>query len=83
MHRRQSAWHWALSGGLIGAYDYHQGNASMVNDFLKNVEYKKLQTESKRGDWRYLLRYIPPTQISFVTYAMGAGLLARFAGVPW
>ncbi|CAD7931908.1 unnamed protein product [Amoebophrya sp. A25] len=83
IHERQSAWHWAFAGGMVGAFDYHMGNATLVSDFLRNSEYFELRKNAKRGDWRYLLRYTQPVHISFCTYALGAGLLARFAGVPW
>eukprot|EP00392_Amoebophrya_sp_AT5.2_P010233 g10286.t1 len=83
LHRRHSAWHWFAAGGMVGAFDYRMNNASFVHQFLRLTEYEEIQKTAKKGDWRYLLRYVHGVHLSFFAYGCGAALLGRFAGVPW
>lgn len=75
-HQRKSAWHFFLSAGILGSFEYERGHATWVEQ-VENY----MKTEKRFDPVRWAMP--KGMYLSFITYGCAAGLFARAIGIEW
>ena len=83
--RRESAWHWVLSAGTVGAMEVQAGHmstsSSAIKEQLKGL--KEGPAYSRGGILRGALKFVKTPHACFLVYGAAGGVFARLNGIPW